>query len=40
MVMEMQKTVLFLGTAILNVPNVEKDDASERERGAESRSVR
>lgn len=38
--MEMQKTVLFLGTAILKAPNVEMDDASERERGTESRSVR
>lgn len=33
------ETILFLGTEILDVPNLEKDNENERDRGTGSRSV-
>lgn len=34
------ETILFFESEILDMPNVEKDNASEREEKTESRSVR
>lgn len=34
------ETILFLETEILDVPNLEKNNENERDRGTESRSVR